>query len=107
MLLRYTGPKQVKTVSYNDREFIFIPVKDGGAPVCDVDDVCTQKFLLHPDRKRLFEIVKDGEEGKPLSHTHDAAATISHSMGDNVASPTQPASSAKQAKKGRSSKKKE
>lgn len=51
MLLKYTGPKQSKKIEYNDRVFVF-------APECEVDDMTTVKFLLDPDRKGLFEIVK-------------------------------------------------
>ena len=55
MLIKYTGSKPVKTVNYNNLEFVFIAVEgEGGAPVCEVKDVATLKFLLGADMKGLF-----------------------------------------------------
>lgn len=64
MLIKYNGPKPVKTVYY--------PHKDWGVlqyvfnPICKVTDSDCAKFLLHPDRKGLFSIVDDKEAPKDV-----------------------------------------
>jgi len=54
MLLKYTGKKPVKTVSYNDKIFTFMPAADGKDSTCEVNDVNTLKYLLGPDMQGLF-----------------------------------------------------
>ena len=66
MLLKYTGPKSVKAVQYNGKEFLFIPE-------CEVDDMNTIKHLLHPDMKGLFERVVEPTPSKEKQETKEPA----------------------------------
>lgn len=50
MLIRYTGPKPQKTVTWFGRQFVFDPTRE--LPELEHADLI--KWLLHPDRAGLF-----------------------------------------------------
>lgn len=49
MLIRYTGPKASKTVTWAGQEYVF-------APTCEIRDMEFANWLLHVDRQWLFVV---------------------------------------------------
>ena len=74
MLIKYTGPKTVKTVEYNNLAFTFIASEEGSAPTCDVKDPSTLKFLLNADMKGLFVPATSGTPKADAANAEEAEA---------------------------------
>jgi len=54
MIIRYTGPKPRKVVNIAGVEYVFAPTHEFN----EVFDLVQIKWLLHPERAGLFEVVK-------------------------------------------------
>ena len=87
MLIKYTGPKESKRIERRSTtrgmvNYVF-------DPICDVTDKDTLVFLLHPDRKGLFEMVTENEESdnedKPKAKTKKELVAEAESLGIELA----------------------
>jgi hypothetical protein len=63
MFIRYNGPKPIKRLEYVSKEWGLLQYTFD--PVCKVTDPDFCKFLLNPDRLKLFSIVPDAEIEEP------------------------------------------
>lgn len=76
MLLKYTGPKEIKTIEYNGLTLVFMAIEgEGGPKVCEIKDPATLKFLLGADMKGLFASATSGVS-KDLKAENKVIATL-------------------------------
>ena len=86
MLIKYTGSKPTKTVTYNNLSFTFIDVDGGKTPVCEVKDVSTLKFLLGADMKGLFvpATPTTSKDDKAREEAAEASRKVSEELTERV-----------------------
>lgn len=65
MLIKYNGPKPVKTLEYSHKDWGLM--KYVFNPICKVADSEFAKFLLHPDKNGLFSIVEEADAPKEVN----------------------------------------